>query len=99
MAATATITEPGTARAGSGSDLSGTASENTLTISGVTQVWIRITGAGYFGTGSTAADLVPIDADTWTLVFLRDNRGGRQSDTIYVSQTGGGGTLYYSAHN
>lgn len=99
MAATATITGPGTGRADGATDLTTTASENTLTVSGVTEVWARISGAGLFGTGSADADLVPMDADTWTLVYRRSTRAGRQSDVLYFKLNSGTGALYYSAHD
>lgn len=98
MAATATINDAGTGRAGGATDLTATASENILTIGGlVVAVYARLSAAGSFGTGSDAGDLVPIDADVWTEVYRREGRGGQQGDQLYFALTSGTGALYYRA--
>lgn len=56
-------------------------------------IYLRLTAAGAFSVGGAGADEVPIDADTWTLVW-QQSPGVASTPSVFAKPSTGTATVY-----
>lgn len=60
---------------------------------GCAAIYLRLSAAGVFSVGGAGADEVPIDADTWTLVW-QQSPGLTSTPQVFTKPSTGTATVY-----